>query len=226
MLQRLHVRLAYFQGRQIGVWEKAVILRILFGTHHTAFSFCVVPAACLLLYHTAPAHHGHLPPRLVLDGAVNRAEAADVFHLGARAEFLPTARPDRDVHIRADASLLHFCIGDAKRQQDARDCFQKDFRLFGTAQIRFGDDLDQRYAAAVIIRKDPVRGIVVHQLACVLFQLDARDPDAPHYAVHQNLHRSVLAQGHIPLCDLVRLGQIGIKIVFAVEPAYAVDRAA
>ena len=65
----------------------------------------------------------------------------------------------------------------------------------------------------------------MNQLARILLDVDARYTDAAHVAVHQDIQIAVLAQRHIELTDLIRLGQIGIKVVFPVVLADAVDGA-
>ena len=104
------MRFTHFKRKQIGVWEIAVVLRILFRAHHIAFALGIIPAAGLLFDTATLADDLDLPLRLILDGAVHRAEAVDVFHLGSSAEFLLSAGTHRDVHVCAHTALLHLGV--------------------------------------------------------------------------------------------------------------------
>ena len=94
--------------------------------------------------------------------------------------------------------------------------------LLRRAEVGLGDNLDERHAAAVVVDFGLLRPGVVDQLARVLLhvQLVNAHGAAPH------LHRPVPADGQIELGDLVGLGQIGVEVVFPVEPAVPGDGAA
>ena len=66
---------------------------------------------------------------------------------------------------------------------------------------------------------------IVHQLACVLLQVDPVDADHLVLPVHPDVHMAVQTHGTWHLGDLVRLGQIRVEIVLSVEFAVLVDLA-
>ena len=59
------------------------------------------------------------------------------------------------------------------------------------------------------------KGIIVNELARILFDVDARDTDAPHVAIHKDVQITVFAQRNVKLADLICLGKVRIKIVLA-----------
>jgi len=88
--------------------------------------------------------------------------------------------------------------------------------LIGAAQVRAGDHLDQRHAAAVEV--DQPAPVLVFGLAGVFFDVQLGDADAARVALrHGQVHVAAIADRHVILRDLVALGQVGVKVVFAVE---------
>ncbi len=69
--------------------------------------------------------------------------------------------------------------------------------------------------------------LVVHQLAGVLLDMDALDPDLLGRAlvllVEQDLDLALADQRVVELADLIALRQIGVEVILAVEAAPAVD---
>ena len=65
----------------------------------------------------------------------------------------------------------------------------------------------------------------MHQFSGILLHVDFMDADDLFLIPHLDFHPAVLADGKIQLADLVGFGQIGIKVVFAVEFCGAGDGA-
>ena len=65
----------------------------------------------------------------------------------------------------------------------------------------------------------------MNELARILFDVDARDTDAPYVAIHKDVQITVFAQRNVKLADLICLGKVRIKIVLAVIFTHTVDRA-
>ncbi len=71
--------------------------------------------------------------------------------------------------------------------------------------------------------------LIVHQLARVLLDMDALDPDDLVFGnarllVRLDRQRTLAHQRMVELRNLVALRQVGVEVVLAVEPAPAVDR--
>ena len=83
---------------------------------------------------------------------------------------------------------------------------------------------DRGNSAAVKIHQAPGKGISVDQFAGILLDMDPGDADpfGVPFFIDDGIQISALAEGHIVLGNLIRLGQIGIKIVFAVRFARCV----
>jgi len=89
--------------------------------------------------------------------------------------------------------------------------------------VRRGDDLQQRHAGAVEVDQ-AVAVAGVGQLAGVLLQVGADDPDALRPAARQvDVQVAVDGQRMLVLADLVALGQVGVEVVFAGELAEGRD---
>src|SRR4029077_2838423 len=90
--------------------------------------------------------------------------------------------------------------------------------LGGSAQVRLGNNFDQRNSAAVEIDVAPAVGIrktFVETLARVIFHVQAGDADGLFLAADFNFERAQGGQRQLVHRDLIALGQIGIEIVFA-----------
>ena len=87
-------------------------------------------------------------------------------------------------------------------------------------QVGTGYHLDQRYAAAVEVN-DRAVDLVMQQLARVLLEVDALQTAGVLHAVHIEEYLAVLADRHIKLGNLIRLRQVGVKIVLTVSLAQA-----
>src|SRR4029079_17252213 len=117
-----------------------------------------------------------LAPRLVLDRLADEGDRVHVLDFAAGAE--RTARlAHGNVHIGAQATLLHVAIAGAEIAQDRTQLGHVGLGLLGIADIRLGDDLHQRHAATVEIDIGHGRRLVVQQLAGILFQVQPLDAD-------------------------------------------------
>ena len=97
-----------------------------------------------------------------------------------------------------------FCIG---------DCFS------GAAHVRFRDDFQQRRAGAVQIDARHALVIFMQRFAGVFFQVCARQLHGFQFslaiALEHERHLAALDDRNFELADLVTLGQVRIKVVFA-----------
>ena len=102
-------------------------------------------------------------------------------------------------------------------------------RLRGRSQVRLGDDLDQRDAAAVVVDIGAAIGVgeaFVQRLPRVLLHVDAREPDPLRAAVDGNLESSAERQRPLVLRDLIALRQVRIEVVLAGEDRLGLNGAA
>ncbi len=81
----------------------------------------------------------------------------------------------------------------------------------GRANVRLGDDFQQRDAGTVIVHQAVTPD--VKELTGVLLQVGAGDADAATLAVHFDLKPAVVAKGQLVLRDLITLWQIGVTVV-------------
>ncbi len=97
-------------------------------------------------------------------------------------------------------------------------------RFLGRADVRLGDDLQQRCAGAVEVDAAHAVEVFVQALAGVLFQVRAGDADAPRAAVFQgNVQIALADDGMVHLAGLVALGQVGVEVVLAREDVLRSD---
>jgi hypothetical protein len=127
-------------------------------------------------------------------------------------------RPDRDVRVAPEASLLHVAVRDAAIFQYALQGREELVRLLGRAEVRIGHDLDQGRAGAIEVDPRVARLVDVlggmEEFARVLLHMNPGQADAA--AVSE---RDAAARGErqIELRDLVGLREIRVEVVLAVE---------
>src|SRR5207248_6532811 len=132
--------------------------------------------------------------------------------LDARPELAGALAAAAYVRVAAERPLFHVAVVDPQVDESEPQRLQVLARLFGAAQLRLADDLDQRNAAAVQVHVRAVRPVDV--LPSVLFEVDAREPHLAHAPVGlRNGDRAALADGELVLRDLEALRKIGIEIV-------------
>ena len=110
--------------------------------------------------------------------ALDVPEGVEVLELGLHPESLGTGRPHRDVRVAAEAALFHVAVVHADGDQDRAEPREELRGIRGGSQVRLGDDLDERHAAAIEVQVGPVGGVgeaFVEGLAGVLFHVDPGD---------------------------------------------------
>ena len=219
-----HFGVAEVDFRQIGVGKVAVIGAVFLAAHGGGLAGLLVVAAGFL-------HHGlprfqrlHLPPVLGFDGALHALEGVEVLHFGAHAEGL-SGPVYAQVHVAAHAALVHAAVAHARVGEDGTELSQIRHGLLRGADVRLGNDLDQRHAASVHVQRR-AGFLIVQELARVLLDVDAGDAHALFPRAGLDDERSPLAQGAVELADLIGFGQVGIKVILAVEAAAVVHMAA
>ena len=111
--------------------------------------------------------------------------------------------------------------------QGRLDGIQVGLCLGGGAHIRLGNDLDQRHAAAVKVHQAARKIIGMDQLTGILLDMDAGHTDALGVSlfIYNGVNITVFTQRNIKLRNLIRFGQIGIEVVFAVHLTDIIDTA-
>ena len=186
-----------------------------------------------LLRHLLPALvGGDLAVDLGGDPVGDELERVHVLELGLRPVVL-AGLPDGDVGVAAERALLHLGVRDAELDDGLAEELEEAAGLLGRADVRLGDDLDERRAAAVEVdervlgARDPPAGAAdVDRLRGVLLEVRADDADLA-VAVRPG-HDEAPARGErdVVLGDLVALRQVGIPVVLAVEERPLGDLAA
>ena len=223
--QPLQVLLRQLQRRDVRFWEVAVVLGVLLGAHGEGGVLVVIPAPGLLDHTPALLQQLRLAAGLVGDGPGNGLEGVQVLHLRPGPKLPGARRPDGEVHVTAQGALLHLAVRDPQILQDGLQLLQIGDHLLSGAEVGLGNDLDQRHAAAVIVRPGLVQPGVVDQLARVLLHVQLVDADHLFPRRRGDAHTPVPGNGEVELGHLVRLGQVGIEVVFPVEPAAPGDLA-
>ena len=147
-------------------------------------------------------HEPHLALKLILQSAVDGAEAVHVFDLYLDAEPVAAPGADADIGVAAEAPLLHVAGGYADVLEDGAQGDEVLTRLLGRTQVRLSDDLHERNAGAVDVQQAVgIAGGVgaVKQLGYVLFQVDAGYTGALVIAVHGDLHPAIAGDGLVEL---------------------------
>ena len=138
------------------------------------------------------------------------------------------AAPHRDVGVAAQAALLHVAVVHAERDQYLAQLPEGVGRILRRPQVRLGDDLDERRAAAIEVETGlllRIRKSLVERLAGIFFHVHAGDADPFCGAARGEFERAGGRQRQLVLGDLVALRQVGIEIVLAGENRLLVDRA-
>ncbi len=212
--------LAHAQRQQIRFGEVAVIVSVLLAPHRHGFAGIGVVQAGLLNDLAAALDDGDLALDLVVESLLEESERVQVFHLDLRAESLRAAQAHRHVGVATQVSLLHIARRDFGELEQQLQLVQVSVGLVRIPQVGFGDDLDQRRAAAVEVDVGvPVRvaKAVVQALAGVVFHVDPRDAGALVAVFHDEVDPAVLGQRLIVLRDLVALRQVRIEVVLPGE---------
>ncbi len=193
------------------------------------------------LDHPFPAlQGGDLPGHLVLQRQLDGLEGVEVLHLDLGAELLLADRPHTDVGLAAHRAFLHVGCADAQVAQDLLELDQVGARFFGRANVRLGDDLQQRHAGTVQVDEGHRAAAFaqagsghsldrVYQLAGILLQVGPRDPNSLNLnlslILNLNLDPPVPAERQLILADLVAFGQVGVVVILAGEQSVFGDGA-
>ena len=204
----------------IRLGEVAVVVRILLAAHIHGGAGVGVEVQRLLHHMSALFQDIPLALSLIVDGGKHGGEGVEVLHLRPGTQLLRARPPEGQVHVAAEGTFLHAAVGYPGGAHDALELLQVLHRFLAGADVRLRDDLDEGHAAPIVVDEDLLPQ--VHQLARVLLHMDAGDADL--FAAVQ-LDVTVLADGHVVLADLVRLGQIRVNVVLSVHLAHPVDLA-
>ena len=157
----------------------------------------------------------HLAPELVFHRLGNELEAVQVFHFRSGSERLFSFFPDGEVYVHPQRALVHFTVGHPGVKNRSPQLPEIGLDFLYAAEIRLGNNLDQRHAAPVVIDQGSL-SFLMDQLPGILLNMDSGDSDALASFSGFNVQISVLTQGEVILGNLIRLGKVGIKIVFSV----------
>ncbi len=173
-------------------------------------------AAGLLNYAFAVVEELLLALDLDLDSLCDSLEGVEVLELRSGAELLGALGGDGDVDVAADRALLHLAVANSCVLEKQHYLFKVSHDLVGGVEIRLGDYLNERHAAAVVVRKGNAVHFIVDELACVLFKMDTIYAYLLFLALYVYLYLSGETHRARHLGYLVCLGQVGIEIVFSV----------
>ena len=202
--------------QQVRAGEVAVVVGFFLAAHGTRLVLVRIVQAGFLHHLAAVFDQLDLALHFVIDGFFDEAERVDVLDLGTGAECGLADRPYRDVAVAAQRAFSHVAVADAEVTHQRVDGLHIGHGLLGAADVRFGDDLQQRGAGAVQVDAAHAVEIFVQALAGVFFQVRAGDPDALAGAVFQgDIQMPFADDGMVHLAGLVALGQVRVEVVLA-----------
>ena len=102
------------KGREVWVWEIAIVVRVFFAAHAACFVTVRVVEAGLLDHFATVLDQFDLTADLVLNRSLEEAKRIHVFNFAARAEFFLAFRTHRYVGVHTKGSLLHVAIANSK----------------------------------------------------------------------------------------------------------------
>ena len=119
-------------------------------------------------------------------------------------------------------TLFHIGGSDVKLPDDGVDFFEVLFGFFRRGKIRLGNDLNQGDAGTVKVdeRNFFTTDGCMLQLAGIFFEVDPENTD---FFTRVEGKVTIVTERLIILADLIALGQIGIKILFAVKVVIFID---
>ena len=89
---------------------------------------------------------------------------------------------DGNVAVATQLTLFHVAIGHTGLGEHGHERTQERFGLGGRTEVRFGDDLKERHARAVVVDQGAAAGVA--ELTHVLFEMGVVDADALMLAHH------------------------------------------
>src|SRR5471032_371752 len=208
---------------EVRLREVAVVLRLLLGAHRRRLLVARHEVERLLLHLTAGLVDLDLPRDLALDSLRREVERVHVLQLGAGTQLVAALRAHRHVYVEAHRALLELGIREAELDDGLPQQVQEALRSIGVVDVGRRDDLDERRAATVEVHEcrrrtvDAARGRDMHVLRSVLLEVRADDPDRDVAVRRRHDEAAVRAKRLVVLADLVRLRQVGIEVVLAVE---------
>ena len=210
-------------GDEVGLREVAVVLRLFLGAHRRRLLVARVEVERLLVDRAAGLVDLDLPRDLALDPLRREVERVHVLQLRARAQLVGAGRADGDVDVEAHRSLVELGVGQLQLDDGLAQQLQEALGRLGVVQVGLGHDLDERCAAAVEVDERGGGAVQppglgdVDVLRRILLEVGARDADRDAAVVARHDELPARAERLVVLADLVRLRQVGIEVVLAVE---------
>ena len=189
---------------------------VLLASHRGGFAESLVEAAGLLDYLFAVVQEFLLALDLDFNSLCDRLEGVQVLQLGSGAEFITALRCDGDVDVAADRALLHLAVADSGVLEEQHYLFEVCHNFLCAVEIRLGNYLNKRNAAAVVVREGDTVHFVVNQLAGVLLKVDTVDADILLLAANVYLYVTGKAHRARHLGYLICFRQVGVEVVLSV----------
>src|SRR5437899_11182325 len=215
-------------GKQVRFRKIAVVMRLFLGAHGIGAVRGLIPKAGFLRNAATGFDDADVALDFVFEGLGKIAERVEIFYFDLGAELLRAAAANADVGVAAQRAFLHVDVADAGVEKNLAQRGEVRVGFIWRAHVRFGNDFTERSAAAVEIHVGfyvGVRKAVVERFAGVFLEMQPGDPDAFFFAVDFDFEPAAGGQRQFELRDLIALGQIGIKIIFAGEAGVLVNGA-
>src|SRR5581483_6979512 len=220
-------------GHEVGLGKVAVVLRLFLRPVRRERVALGVVVVCLLDDLAAALVDRDLLADRGLDPTPDERERVHVLQLPARSEARLPGRADGHVDVAAKRPFLHLGVRDPELDDCLPEQPQEPRRLLGRPDVRLGDDLDERRAAAVEVDEgagradDPAAGAGdVDGSRRVLLEVRSNDADGVIAPVVRDDEAPAGAERRVVLGDLVPLGQVRIEVVLPVEDGARRDLAA
>ena len=144
---------------EVGLREVAVVVGLLLGAQRRQRARAGVEVERLLDDRLPGLEQRDLALDLRPHAALEEAERVHVLELGLGPQLGRPGRPDRHVGVAAQRALRHVDVGDAEPPERRAQQRQPLAGLLGRVDVRLGDDLDQRRAAAVEVDPAALRAV-------------------------------------------------------------------
>ncbi len=175
------------EGSEVRVGEQAIVVGRLLHAHDDRMPSTRLPVARLLVDDAPLLKDLRLAKDLVLEAIVQALEGVDVLELRLGSKPRLSAASQAYIAVAAHGPRLHGAIGYAEREKRLAKLLHEQARFFGCTQVRLGDELNQRRAAAVVVNQRLRRlsdaaffAADVHHLGRILLHVDAQNPYGGH----------------------------------------------
>ena len=200
--------------RQIGILEESVIGLFLLNTEGDGAVHVGLVPSRLWQRDLAAGQHLDVATVFKLHSTLTVLGASDILDFDARTLVFLTL--DRDVHINAKLSILNLCVGDAETLEEFLQLAHYQLGVVWVSFLGSRDDFKQGHASSIVVDQHFVT--FVDALGGVLLHLNALNENMVLIlSVVVEEEAAIEHDRVVLLSDLVRLWQVSVDVMLAVE---------